>query len=60
MGCESVINVPIEIDGEVVGTVNCLHEAGFYTPKRIEAAEALKLPAAVCFLLNERSSVKGD
>jgi GAF domain-containing protein len=54
LGCESVINVPIEIDGEVVGTINCLHEADFYTPDRIAAAEALKLPAAACFLLNDK------
>jgi hypothetical protein len=59
LGCESVINVPVEIDGEVVGTINCLHEAGFYTPEKIEAAEALKLPAAVCFLLAERTARDG-
>jgi hypothetical protein len=60
LGCESVINIPVEIDGEVVGTVNCLHGAGFYTPEKIAAAEALKLPAAVCFLLNERGVRKGS
>jgi GAF domain-containing protein len=54
LGCESVINVPVEIDGEVVGTINCLHEAGFYTPARVAAAQALKLPGAVCFLLARR------
>ncbi len=54
LGCESVINVPIVIAGSVAGTVNCLHEAGFYTRERIEAAEALKLPAAACLLLNEK------
>jgi hypothetical protein len=59
LGCESVINVPVEIDGEVVGTVNCLHEAGFYTPERVAAAEAIKLPAQACFLLNERNDEKG-
>lgn len=58
LGCESVINVPIVIGGEVLGTINCLHEAGFYTPDKIEAAEALKVPGAVCLLLNERI-VKG-
>lgn len=60
LGCESVINVPVEIDGEVVGTINCLHEAGFYTPDKVSAAEVLKLPAAACFLLNERSARQGD
>ena len=54
LGCESVINVPIVVDGAVLGTINCLHEAGFYTPDKIEAAEALKVPGAVCLLLNER------
>jgi len=53
LGCESVINVPIVVAGEVRGTINCLHEAGFYTPDRVQAAEALKLPGAVCLLLNE-------
>lgn len=59
LGCESVINVPIEIDGKVAGTINCLHEAGFYTPERVAAAEALKLPGMVCLLLNERLQTRG-
>jgi len=56
LGCESVINVPIIVAGEVRGTINCLHEAGFYTPERVQAAEALKLPGAVCLLLKELDS----
>jgi GAF domain-containing protein len=59
LGCESVINVPILIDGKVAGTINCLHEAGFYTPERVAAAEALKLPGMVCLLLNERLQPRG-
>ena len=59
LGCESVINVPIIVAGEFKGTINCLHEAGFYTPERVEAAEALKLPGAVCLLLNELDA-KGE
>jgi GAF domain-containing protein len=51
LGCQSVINVPIVVGGTVIGTINCLHEAGFYTPERVAAAEALKLPGAVCMLL---------
>lgn len=54
LGCESCINVPITIDGHVIGTLNCLHEAGHYTPDRVEAANALKLPGAVAFLLHEK------
>lgn len=54
LGCESVINVPIIVGGQVLGTINCLHEAGFYTREKVEAAEALKLPGTVCLLLHER------
>jgi len=59
LGCESVINVPIVVAGEVKGTINCLHEAGFYTPERVEASEALKLPGMACLLLNELAA-KGE
>lgn len=51
LGCQSVINVPIVVGGTVIGTINCLHEEGFYTPARVAAAEALKLPGAICMLL---------
>lgn len=59
LGCESVINVPIVVGGAVLGTINCLHEAGYYTPERVAAAEALKLPGAVCLLLNELNARGG-
>ena len=58
LGCESVINVPIIIDGDVIGTINCLHEEGYYTEERVKAADQLKLPAAACMLLHER--IKGE
>jgi GAF domain-containing protein len=54
LGCGSVINVPIIVGGQVLGTINCLHKAGFYTREKVEAAEALKLPGTVCLLLHER------
>jgi GAF domain-containing protein len=59
LGCESVINVPIVVAGEVKGTINCLHEAGFYTEEKVDAAGALKLPGTVCLLLNELHA-RGD
>ncbi|MFW5654044.1 MAG: GAF domain-containing protein [Roseicyclus sp.] len=52
LGCESCINVPVVVGGTVMGTLNCLHEAGHYTPERVAAAEALKLPGAAAFLLS--------
>lgn len=53
LGCESVINVPIVINGKVCGTINCLDAAGHYTPERVAASDALKLPGAAAFLLNK-------
>lgn len=51
LGCESCINIPIIINGRAIGTINCLHEAGHYTPDRVAAAEQLKQPGALAFLL---------
>jgi GAF domain-containing protein len=30
LGCDSVLNVPVAYDGRVLGTLNLLHEAGWY------------------------------
>ena len=50
LGCESCINLPIVVAGEVIGTLNCLHEAGYYTPDRIEAAQSLAQAGASALL----------
>ncbi len=59
LGCQSAINVPIVIAGEVIGTINCLHEGGYYTRDRVLAADRLKLPGAAAFLLDRMISAKG-
>ena len=51
LGCESVMNVPINIGGQVVGTLNCLNVAGHFTPDRVAASEALKVPGALAFMM---------
>lgn len=56
LGLESCLNLPIIIDGNVVGTLNCLNIAGHFTPGRIEAANQLKLPGATVFLLAAQKS----
>ena len=53
LGCESCLNLPIFINGEMRGTLNCLHEAGHFTPERVAAAETLKPAGALAFLLAE-------
>lgn len=51
LGCESVINVPIVVGGEVIGTINCLHDKNHYSAERVEAAKQLVVPGAICLLL---------
>ncbi len=53
LGCGSVINLPVIIAGDLVATVNLLHEAGYFTEERVAKATAgLGLPnlatLAVC------------
>lgn len=54
LGCESCLNLPVIVAGEFLGSVNCLHEAGHYTPDRVAAADALRLPAAAALMLASR------
>lgn len=56
LGCQSVINIPVEVGGELLGTVNCLEVAHHYTPERVAAAELLKMPARLAFLAAARSA----
>lgn len=51
LGCESCLNLPIVIRGELWGTLNCLDIAGHYTNERVAAAETLKTAGALAFLL---------
>lgn len=60
LGCESVINIPIFVAGRFLGTINCLDKAGHYTPERVAASEALKLPGAACFLMQLSYFDDGD
>lgn len=36
LGCDSVLNLPVIADGVVVGTINLLHQANWYTPEHAE------------------------
>ena len=51
LGCESAMNLPVVVAGRVIGTVNLLHEKGYYTAERVAAASEQLLPfATVAFL----------
>ena len=51
LGCESCLNLPIVVGGQVIGTLNCLDRAGHFTPERVAAAESLKQPGALALLV---------
>lgn len=50
LGCGSVINLPVRYNGEFLGTVNLLHEPGYYTPSRVKTATALSGHATLALL----------
>jgi len=58
LGCESCCNIPIVIGDEVAGTLNLLHEKGYYGPERVEQAMALRPYAIPAFLLARISETK--
>ena len=41
LGCASVLNIPLVYDGAVLGSVNLLHEEGFYNLHHIAPARLL-------------------
>ena len=41
LGCASVVNLPIRDGTTVIGSVNLLHEAGWYTPERVVTLESM-------------------
>lgn len=56
LGCQSVINIPVEVGGELLGTVNCLDVAHHYTVERVSASNLLKMPARLAFLAAARAA----
>ena len=46
LGCGSVVNLPVTIEGHLAATINMLHEEHYYNPARVELIERhLSLPA---------------
>ena len=51
LGCGSVVNLPIVIDGDAVGCINLLHEEHFYTKARLEQiVKSLTVPCQTAYL----------
>lgn len=50
LGCESVLNLPVLWNGQVLGTVNLLHRAGHYAPHHARIGMALAARAIPALL----------
>jgi hypothetical protein len=52
LGCQSVVNMPVVLGGELVGTVNMLDVEGYYTPERVDLIrELVAIPAKLAALV---------
>jgi hypothetical protein len=50
LGCASVLNLPVVWDGRVLGTVNLLHEAGWYDEGDVAVGQTFAALAAPAYL----------
>ena len=52
LGCQSVVNMPVVLGGELVGTVNMLDVEGHYTPERVQVIrEVVAVPAKLAAMV---------
>lgn len=52
LGCQSVVNMPVVIGGELVGTVNMLDVEGYYTAERVQTTrDLIAVPAKLAALV---------
>jgi hypothetical protein len=54
LGCGSILNIPVVVGGQVIGALNLLHEAGYYTSQRLARADEVLPFATVAFLLEKQ------
>lgn len=53
LGLESILNIPIVVSGDVVGTLNCLGPDGHMSGDIIAGCEAMRLAVAVALQLEK-------
>lgn len=53
LGYGSVVNFPVVLGGELLGTVNCTDVEGHYTPDRVALLKHLAIPAQFAFILTK-------
>ena len=56
MGLGSVVNLPVTFCGQFLGTVNLLHETGYYSDLRASELKNLVLPSLLTFQLSAETA----
>jgi len=51
VGCESIVNMPVVVQGRVIGTINCLGPAGHFDAATLSRLETARLPVALALLM---------
>ena len=60
LGCESAVNVPVRWNGETLGSLNLLHQAGWYTAQMLPGLSvyaALAIPLLQQIVTNRRKPI---
>ena len=60
MGLGSVVNLPVVLCGQFIGTVNLLHDAGYYSDRRSSLLQDLVLPSLLTFRLSAETAEIGQ
>jgi GAF domain-containing protein len=56
LGLGSVVNLPVILRGDFLGTVNLLHSKAYFQPARLRALAAVEAAAQLAFLLNKQTA----
>ena len=60
LGCGSVMNLPVVLEGELVATINMLNAEQHYSAERVAATEALlAVPAKLCCAMAQLFDSRG-
>lgn len=50
LGMEAIVNIPVVVAGEVIGTLNCLAGPGHFSDGIVAGCEAMRLPVAAALM----------
>lgn len=60
LGCDSVLNVPVVVEGQTLGTLNLLHQAGWYEERHVTIATPFAYLLAPVFAAVRQEAAKAS